>query len=326
MMEFRTPVLPLRHEGLVVHDRPVIMLGSCFSDNIGRCLRDALFDVNVNPYGTLYNPASIASALGEIISCRSYGRGDLFMYEGRYHSFSHHSAFSGVSSDSVLSGINSSICLAHEMLQSATVLCVTFGTAYVYRLADSGQVVSNCHKLPPSRFCRQAMAVDEIIGIWQPLVDRLLDFNPGIKIVFTVSPIRHLADGAHGNQLSKSTLLLAVDKLVSMNQDEAIYFPAYEIMMDDLRDYRFYAGDMTHPSDVAVAYIYDCFSKSFFDEDTIALARRCEKITRRLLHRPMSDDELSVRRFADSTREALDALLSTRPCLKRAVDKILIAR
>lgn len=326
MMEFRTPVLPLRLKGLIGHDKPVIMVGSCFADNIGNRMRDELFDVEVNPFGTLYNPASILSASNDVIGCRQYSAGDLFCYEGRYHSFSHHSRFSGTDADSVLEKINCRIKSAHSKLKNANVICVTFGTAYVYRFMETGKVVSNCHKLPQSEFIRTLLTVDDIVGLWLPLIDRLHEFNPEIKMVFTVSPIRHMADGAHGNQVSKSTLLLAVDRLVSSRQDVALYFPAYEIMMDDLRDYRFYAEDMVHPSPVAVDYIYDKFSKSFFDIKTETLAGECRKVTRRLNHRMMSDDKTACERFEASTRQVIDNLLLAHPHLRCAVDDYLNCR
>ncbi len=322
-MEFRTPIQPLNHRGLITHNRPVIMLGSCFSDNIGNRLRNALFDIDINPFGTLYNPASIASALNDIINHRQYTLDDLFEHDGSFHSFSHHSRFSGIDSKAVLSDINSHISSARTALQNASVLCITFGTAYVFRLSDSNKVVSNCHKLPQSMFHRQAMPVDEIVNLWQPLIDCLHRFNPNLKIIFTVSPIRHLADGAHGNQLSKSTLLLAIDRLTTANPDMAIYFHTYEIMMDDLRDYRFYADDMTHPSAVAVDYIYKNFAQSFFNTETDTLARDCEKISRRLYHRPMTDDQEAINRFNSSTKQILESLLIAHPYLQNAVDNIL---
>lgn len=326
MMEFRTPVQPLRHNGLITHDKPVVMLGSCFSDNIGGRLLDGMFDVDVNPFGTLYNPASIAAALVDVMECRRFEESDLISHNGCYHSFSHHSRFSGVDCGDVLEKINRRIDCAHRMLADASVLCVTFGTAFAYILESSGKVVSNCHKLPSSMFVRQAMTVDGITEMWLPLLERLRSFNDNLKIIFTVSPIRHLADGAHGNQLSKATLLLAVERLVATDSGNAIYFPAYEIMMDDLRDYRFYAADMTHPSDVAVEYIYSLFAQSFFNPATSALQQECEKLSRRLRHRPLTDNRDAIARFNDATGQMIDSLVHAHPYLQRAVDNILCDR
>lgn len=313
-MDFRTTVTPTPHPGLIAHNRPMLMLGSCFTDNIGARLNDALFDVCINPFGTLYNPASVASAFRDVKACRTFGVEDLFEHQGRYHSFSHHSMYSGVDSTQVLDRINRSVAEAHDLLNRDAVVIVTFGTAYVFE--KDGRVVSNCHKLPAATFNRRRMSVDEIVAIWSDILS-----HHKSMFVFTVSPIRHLADGAHDNQLSKSTLLLAVEQLCERFEN-AVYFPSYEIMMDDLRDYRFYASDMTHPSDVAVDYIYEIFSQSFFSEETRNLAQECEKLTRRLTHRHMTDDVLAIEKFNQSTQQIIEKMLLSHPYLGSAINKI----
>ena len=321
--EFRTIVKPLSFRGNISHRQGVMMLGSCFSDNIGLRLRQACFDVDINPFGTLYNPASIACGIGAILKCRQYSIDDLFQEKGdnRWHSFSHHSEYSSVDSQLMLEKINQRVCEANKMLQRASTLIVTFGTAWVYKYAPTGKVVANCHKLPASMFERSIMSIDEIVAMWKDVIADVKAINQSIQVIFTVSPIRHLRDGAHENQLSKSTLLLAINQLVRECED-VIYFPAYEIMNDDLRDYRFYASDMTHPSEVAVDYIYDIFSQSFFDDDTISLAEKCVKLSKRLMHIPMSDDQDAVARFVHSTNQLKTQLLQQYPFLEAAISKI----
>lgn len=321
--EFRTIVKPLRFRGTISHRQGVMMLGSCFSDNIGLRLRQACFDVDINPFGTLYNPASIACGIGAILKCRQYSIDDLFQEKGdnRWHSFSHHSEYSSVDSQLMLEKINQRVCEANKMLQRASTLIVTFGTAWVYKYAPTGKVVANCHKLPASMFERSMMSIDEIVAMWKDVIADVKAINQSIQVIFTVSPIRHLRDGAHENQLSKSTLLLAINQLERECED-VIYFPAYEIMNDDLRDYRFYASDMTHPSEVAVDYIYDIFSQSFFDDDTISLAEKCVKLSKRLMHIPMSDDQDAVARFVHSTNQLKTQLLQQYPFLEAAISKI----
>lgn len=321
--QFRTIVDPLNHQGLITHQRGVVMMGSCFSDNIGNRLRQACFDVEVNPFGTLYNPASLACGINAILAQRQYSNDDLFKVAGdnRWHCFSHHSMFSSVDAEMMLARINSRMSEAYKALADASMLIITFGTAWIYELVDSHEVVANCHKLPANRFNRRIMDVDEIVCLWHAVLNALHEFNPNLKVVFTVSPIRHLRDGAHENQLSKATLHIAINKL--MQQFEGlIYFPAYEIMNDDLRDYRFYSTDMTHPSEVAIDYIYDIFSQSFFDEDTKSLAEQCERLTRRLAHRSMSDDSEAVARFEKSTLEVKTQMLQQYPFLHRALTKL----
>ena len=321
--EFRTIVKPLSFRGNISHRQGVMMLGSCFSDNIGLRLRQACFDVDINPFGTLYNPASIACGIGAILKCRQYSIDDLFQEKGdnRWHSFSHHSEYSSVDSQLMLEKINQRVCEANKMLQRASTLIVTFGTAWVYKYAPTGKVVANCHKLPASMFERSMMSIDEIVAMWKDVIADVKAINQSIQVIFTVSPIRHLRDGAHENQLSKSTLLLAINQLVRECED-VIYFPAYEIMNDDLRDYRFYTSDMTHPSEVAVDYIYDIFSQSFFDDDTISLAEKCVKLSKRLMHIPMGDDQDAVARFVHSTNQLKTQLLQQYPFLEAAISKI----
>lgn len=323
MPKFRTAVEPLRMQGLINHQQGVMMVGSCFSDNIGSRLQLACFDVEVNPFGTLYNPASIACAIDDIINQRVFEQRDLFQLAGdnRWHSFSHHSSFSSVNASMMLDKINEQIKNSYAMLQGASTLIVTFGTAWVYRYKNTNEVVANCHKIPANQFNRQLMSVDEIVEKWATLIGNLRLINSDLKLVFTVSPIRHLRDGAHENQISKATLHLAIDKLQKMYEG-IIYFPAYEIMNDDLRDYRFYASDMTHPSEVAVDYIYDIFAQSFYSVDTMKLAGECERLSRRLLHRHMGDDQEAINRFEQSTQSLKKQMLQQYPFLQRAIEKI----
>lgn len=321
---FRTIVEPLKHKGLINHRKRVMMLGSCFSDNIGEKLQQACFNAEINPFGTLYNPASIACGIDDIINQRKFTVDDLMQVDGdnRWHSFSHHSSHSSVDAESMLINLNEQIAQAYEALSEASALIITFGTAWVYELNKTGKVVANCHKLPAKNFTRRLMSVDEIVMQWQCLIDRVRQVNNNISIIFTVSPIRHLRDGAHDNQVSKSILHIAIDQLMQHNEG-LIYFPAYEVMNDDLRDYRFYASEMTHPSDVAVNYIYDLFSQSFFDEDTIKLAAECSRLSKRLCHRHMSDDAQAIAQFETSTQQLKAQMLQQYPFLEHAIKKII---
>ncbi len=320
---FRTIIEPLKYRGLINHHSGVVMMGSCFSDNIGGKLKQACFNVEINPFGVLYNPASIACGIDDLLNKRIFQKSDLIQVAGdnRWHSFSHHSSFSSVNAEMMLSDINKHIEKTHQAITRASLLIVTFGTAWIYEHIDSQKVVANCHKLPMTHFTRRLMSVEEIISQWQGVISKLRLVNRDIRIVFTVSPIRHLRDGAHENQISKSILLLAINELVK-NDNQLIYFPAYEVMNDDLRDYRFYESDMVHPSDVAIDYIYKIFSQSFFDDETMCLAGECERLTRRLSHRHMSDDKEAIARFEKSTQEIKTQLLQQYPFLQQSMMKI----
>lgn len=238
-------------------DSGVVSLGSCFADEVGRRLLDGGFRVELNPFGTLYNPASIALALDRIIDESEITTDDLVEHEGLWHSWHHHGSFSNPAKEATLATCNARIHQAHRALREACLLMITFGTAWVFE--HNGQVVANCHKLPPKEFVRRRMEVEEIVNLWRPLQEKLAAFNPQLATLYAVSPIRHLADGAHGNQLSKSTLLLAVEQLI---QHGGCYFPSYEIVLDELRDYRFFDEKMTHPTSLAVDIVWERFQRA----------------------------------------------------------------
>ncbi len=260
----------------------IVSLGSCFADEIGSRLLDGGFRIEQNPFGTLYNPASIASALHRIINDSEIAEADLLQHEELWHSWHHHGSFSRATKEECLEACNSKIHHAHSALKEASLLIVTFGTAWVFE--HDGAVVANCHKLPQQQFVRRRMSIDEIVFLWQPLLKELSTFNPKLTTVFTVSPIRHMADGAHGNQLSKSTLLLAIDQLTN----QAItYFPSYEIVLDELRDYRFYAADMAHPTPLAVDIVWDRFQQAYMTPAVIQQAHLNAKQHKREKHIPL---------------------------------------
>ncbi len=315
-MEFRTVVNTKGACGkLLMHNSRVMMLGSCFSDNMGQRLAKGLVNVMVNPFGTTYNPFSMTSCIRRLVEAKKVTVGELFMSNGLWHSFMFHSKFSGSDQQSTLDTMNASIIAGHEHLSNCSHVFMTLGTAYTYSLVDDGMVVNNCHKLPASTFLRRLRGVDEVRDALEDAVTALHEFNRDAAVVLTVSPIRHLADGLEMNQLSKSTLLVAAHEVASRHADYCTYFPSYEIMMDDLRDYRFYAPDMTHPSDVAVDYIWEKFKDAFFDNKERAKVEQCERFSRRLSHRVMSDNQEAAERFRRETRNALEQLVGQYPYL-----------
>ena len=261
------------------HEVPLLLLGSCFTDEVGGKLRDAGFDMLCNPFGTLYNPLSIATCLQRAEEGLLMTADELVCYEGVWHSWLHHSRFSHSDRDCCLALCNGAIRRTHDFLKRKPILLVTFGTAWVYY--HRGSVVANCHKLPPQHFERCRLTTKEIVDRWVPLVERL-----SCSTLFTVSPIRHLADGAHGNQLSKATLLLAVDSLLECCAQTG-YFDSYELLMDELRDYRFYARDMCHPSEVAIEIVWERFQETYMSPATRQRCREMEKKSRMAHHRPI---------------------------------------
>lgn len=276
------------------------MFGSCFIENIGRQLIDSKFNVNLNPFGILYNPQSISQAIRILIADQRFTKQDLFHYNGGYHSFLHHGSFSDTDRDKCLDKINKALDLARDDLFTAGTLIITFGTAYVFRFKEKDMVVGNCHKLPAANFDRYRLDVDSFVADWNQLLIELKQINPQIRVLFTVSPIRHMNDGAHQNQLSKATLMLAIDKLREMNSD-IIYFPSYEIMLDELRDYRFYNEDMVHPSHTAIKYIWQRFSEVYFDDETSKTISEWEKIRLAINHRPSDSRSEEYKQFLRQT-------------------------
>ena len=297
------------------HTEQTILLGSCFAENIGKMLEENKFKTDLNPFGTLYNPSSIAEAIRMLLRPERFTGDDLFRHEGIYHSFSHHSRFSSPSETECLANINGRLFSSADTIRKARRMILTFGTAWVYKLKSSGKVVSNCHKLPEKMFDRQLLTVGEIVAEWKGLLLSLWEQNPELKILFTVSPIRHWKDGAHGNQLSKATLLLAIDALQKEFPEHTAYFPAYEIVLDELRDYRFYAADMLHPSEVAVEYIWERFSEVCFPAETRSFMAEWEAVAKALSHRPLHPESAAYRDFLRQTMLKMERLTEKYPKL-----------
>jgi hypothetical protein len=300
-MEFRTRVdIPIS-DVPVNHSTGIMLFGSCFSSYIGSKLRQCKFTVDVNPFGILFNPLSISNAIQRLLRGKGIGEADLVQRQGIYHSFMHHGEFSSPDKQVCLDAISTRFTRATNALQEADLLLVTFGTAYVYRWRGTGEVVANCHKFPESDFHRTRLSVQEIVEQWSALIEELTALRPTMKWVFTVSPIRHWKDGAHENQVSKSTLHLAIDELQKRFEGDVRYFPAYEIVLDELRDYRFYNEDMLHPSPVAVEYVWQRFAETFFTLRTRAINREWEDIRKSLDHRPVHPGSESHRTFLEQT-------------------------
>lgn len=294
-MNFRTEVELPEKVAEIRHSDQIILFGSCFAENIGGLLKENKFRCDMNPFGILYNPLSIVQALRELLEGKSYVESDLFFSKGRWNSWMHHSIYSAESSEEVLSRINNRLVDAKARLLTADWLIVTWGTAYVYFL-EGEKVVANCHKQPERLFKRRKLSVDEIVGDWKNMIDDIRKVNSHLKVLFTVSPIRHAKDGMHGNQLSKATLLLAVHELCA-NCSDCYYFPSYEIVLDELRDYRFYDDDMVHPSRMAINYLWECFIRCYFCDETLDFMKAWAEVRKGLSHKPFNPESEAYRSF-----------------------------
>lgn len=314
-MKLYTTVHVAPSEKKIGYGDKILLLGSCFADNIGVRFEEHYFQTTINPFGTLYNPASIAKAVLDM----GYGPSGMGLVEhnGLWHSMMHHGSYSGVDKEEVIARCEESRIQMREALQQASVVIVTFGTAWVYEY--EGEVVANCHKLPANRFVRRRLTVDEIVNMWQPIIASM----PDKHWIFTVSPIRHIKDGLHENQISKAILLQAVDRLIYMSLSYNLstetlhrsYFPSYEIMLDELRDYRFYAEDMVHPSQVAVEYIWQRFVETYMTTDTQQEMRILHQLWRDRHHRFLHPDSPEAEQFTEHIKTRLQQLQPRYPWL-----------
>ena len=323
MKTFRTVFPDLATDLKINHQTGVCLIGSCFTENIGRKLEDAKFRTLQNPFGILYNPFSIAESLERIIAHRPFGIEELVERNGLWMSFAHHGRFSGLKSDVVLTHINNSLADAHHFLKEAKVLFISLGTSKSYRLKTTQKVVANCHKFPANTFDYSLSGKEEIVQVLTYSIKSLQVFNPNLKIIFTVSPVRHLKDGFMENQRSKATLLLSVADL-QYEFGQVNYFPSYEIMMDDLRDYRFYASDLVHPSQEAIDYIFDRFEESYFDDLTISLMKRIAKIKNAINHQPFNEQSPEYQLFVQSILIKIKALEQEFPFLNFDAEKTIL--
>lgn len=316
-MEFTTKVqIPVQEDGITYKNK-ILLLGSCFADEIGRCLQDYRFRVMVNPFGTLYNPASIANSLERLSCGTEFTEQDIVINNRICTSFYHHSSFYGFPAEEFLKKANTALEASSRFFREADTIVITLGTAFIYKHIARNIIVSNCHKVKASEFERKLLTPEECTEELKRSVN-ILQKNAGNiprKIIFTVSPIRHLKDGAHGNQISKSTLLLGTESLLSKAPAEAPgrdggvtlhYFPSYEIMMDELRDYRFYDTDMLHPSRTAVEYIFERFKAGFIDGSCYPLMKEAMRLTKAIQHRPLFPESSEYEQFRKKLEEDLE--------------------
>jgi len=313
-MELRTTFSITPSEGKITYDDKVVFIGSCFATSIGRQFELGHLPVLINPAGTVYNPVSVCNTLDKVTCGIPSAREDLYNSNGTWLSFDHHTDFASEDPEELLKTINERSKKALEFMSGASFLFITFGTARIYRWKETGKIVSNCHKLPAALFTQELLTVNEIVDMWDVQLNRLNTLFPDLRVIFTISPVRHWKDSAHGNQVSKSVLFLAVEEFLK-HSSGPVYFPAYELVMDDLRDYRFYDDDMLHLSSAAVEYIWNAFSDCYFENETRDLYKEIIKITRSVSHRIHSGSSQNLKTFAETMLNKINAILSREPSL-----------
>ncbi len=304
MAEFVTRIKIIKPEFQIDYNSRLFFLGSCFSDYIGKKMQQLKFTICHNPFGIVYNPISICNSILQLLYKEKFIEKDLNFHNELWFSYSHNTQFSDVDKSLCLKRINKSFEEARNFIQKSDVLLFTLGTSWVYELKETGEVVANCHKIPSAKFNRRFSPVDVTTENFCNAIQELRKSNPSVKIVFTVSPIRHWKDGAVENQRSKAALLLAIAKVQEQLED-VFYFPVYEIFMDELRDYRYYADDMLHPSVSGIEYTWERFADTFLSEESKKIISKVQSILNKINHRPLHENTNAYLKFVSSLREEI---------------------
>ena len=302
---FRTPIQAIQSNIDINHLSNTLLLGSCFAENMAEKLERHLFPISFNPFGILYNAFSISKGLHYIAGTQTIVEKDLIFHNSLWHSKWHHGHFSGISKEETLDKVNFTLNNARNKLKNTNILVITLGTAFVYKLKSTNEIVGNCHKLPSDQFIKSRQSIAEVVACLSTAIKQIIEIRPELKIIFTVSPVRHLKDGFIENQRSKSILLLACEQLTK-ELENAYYFPAYEIMMDELRDYRFYATDMLHPNKTSISHIWDLFQETFFSIETKGLVREINQLKKELDHRPLHPNSEAHLAFVDRLKKKIE--------------------
>ncbi len=321
-MKFSTPVTFFSVQQSISHDAKLLILGSCFAENMGEKLTYNKFNTIVNPFGIIYNPISIAKSLAHILNESTFKEDDLLFFNDKWLSLQHHGSFSNSNKAECLQTINQSINSSNKQLKKANYLFVTFGSAWVYEHEKHG-LVANCHKIPAKHFTKRLLKVEEIVAAYTSLIKNVKSSNADINIVFTVSPVRHAKDGLWENNLSKAVLHLSIKELIE-NFDNCTYFPAYEIVMDELRDYRFFKDDLVHPTNLAVNYVWEKFAMSYFSKETIVLMGNIQKIKQAATHKPFNFNSEKHQQFIKNQLAIIQELTTQFPHLNFGEEKEML--
>lgn len=315
-MNFQTKI-PLQKQShhQIDYNSEMLLLGSCFSEHIGHKFQYYKFKTVVNPFGILFQPTAIENFIIKAINKSYYTEQDLDTINGLFYSFDAHSKFNTSNAEELLKQLNNALDLTLGKISTASHIVITLGTSWVYRHIASDQLVANCHKVPQKQFLKELLSVDEISESIEAVIGLIKTINPTVTFIFTVSPVRHLKDGFAENTLSKSHLISAIHK-VAEPRKQLFYFPSYEIMMDELRDYRFYDSDMIHPNDVAIDYIWSCFADTWLNVTTKQIQEKVEVIQKGLSHRPFNQESESHQAFLKELHKKIESLQSDFPFMK----------
>lgn len=306
-MNFRTNIQLKKEENQIDYTSKLLLIGSCFSENISKKLAYFKFDVVSNPFGILFNPKAIETLIENSLNKKIYSEKDIFLLNERWHCFDAHSDLSDVDKNKLILNLNSAIKSTNKQLSESTHIIITLGTAWIYRFIETNVIVGNCHKVPQKKFVKELLSVEEISASLKNICRRISEVNPQATIIFTVSPVRHIKDGFVENSLSKAHLLTAIHQIIKIPPSEVrgLYFSSFEMMMDDLRDYRFYNSDMLHPNETAIDYIWEHFQYGWINEKTVSIMKKVETIQRGLAHKPFNSDSVQYQQFLTDLQQRI---------------------
>ena len=315
-MQFRTQIPISKSNHPIDYNSRVLSIGSCFAENMADKFDYFKFQNETNPFGIIFNPVSIEKIVERVCQQDLFTEKDVFFHNERWHSFEVHSDLSNSDRQELLETLNKAVTETHIKIKEATHIIITFGTSWIYRNIESNEVVANCHKVPQKQFSKQLLSVDVIQKSIQNTIDLISALNPNINFIFTISPVRHIKDGFVENQLSKSHLFTALHQTFDFRLSTFNYFPSYEIMMDELRDYRFYAEDMLHPNQIAIDYIWKLFSENCISQESSSTMQEVDEIQKSLRHRSFNPESEQHQKFLVKLQQKINLLGEKLPHIK----------
>lgn len=318
-MQFRTQIPISKSNNPIDYNSRVLSVGSCFAENMAQKFDYFKFQNETNPFGIIFNPVSIEKIFNRVCKQEWFTEKDVFFHNERWHSFEVHSDLSNADREELLETLNKAITETNKQLKEATHLIITFGTSWIYGNIEKNEIVANCHKVPQKQFLKELLSVDIIEKSIQNTIASIQDLNPNINFIFTVSPVRHIKDGFVENQLSKSHLFTALHKVLKIHNSQFTihnYFPSYEIMMDELRDYRFYNEDMLHPNSIAIDYIWKLFSENYISQESFLVMQEVDEIQKSLRHRSFNPESDQHQKFLIKLQQKINLLGEKLPHIK----------
>ncbi|MFC0778889.1 GSCFA domain-containing protein [Flavobacterium sp. HJSW_4] len=317
-MQFRTQIPISKSNNPIDYNSKVLSIGSCFAENMAEKFDYFKFQNETNPFGIIFNPASIEKLFDRISKQEMFGEKDVFFHNERWHSYDVHSDLSNSDRQELLESLNKAITETYKQIKEATHIIITFGTSWIYRNLEKDEIVANCHKVPQKQFSKELLSAEVIQKSIQNTIEAIQTLNPNVNFIFTISPVRHIKDGFVENQLSKSHLFTALHSILKSEiyNLKLEYFPSYEIMMDELRDYRFYNEDMLHPNQIAIDYIWKLFSENYVAENDFSIMKEVDEIQKSLRHRSFNPESDQHQKFLAKLQQKIEALGEKQPHIK----------